>query len=111
SARVGHTGCLPRLLQCYLSEKTFVFFVYSCWTFFRPLHLSPKVKVKTFSVFTGIPSRVAGLKTHWVAAAAAAGRSIIGPLVAVALITRPASEMMTCTSTFPATPFALAAGG
>src|SRR4029434_10286955 len=75
------------------------------------LHLSPKVKVKTLSVLTGTPSRVAGLKTHWLAAAVAAGRSIIGPLMAVALTTRPASEMTTCTSTFPATPLALAAGG
>src|SRR5262249_34965201 len=93
------------------SEKTFVFFVSSCRTLFRALHLSPKVKVKTLSVFIGIPSRVAGLKSHWVAAAAAAARSIIGPLMAVALITRPDSEMMTCTSTFPITPLALAAGG
>jgi hypothetical protein len=73
----------------------------SCSSFLRAglssaaLHLSPKVNVKTFSVFTGIPSRVAGLKTHWLAAAAAAGRSIIGPLMAVALMTRPASEMTT----------------
>src|SRR5262249_28079489 len=93
------------------SEKTFVFFVYSCWTLIRALHLSPKVKVKTFSVLTGIPSRVAGLKTHWLAAAAAAGRSIMGPLMAVALMTRPDSEMTTCTSTFPVAPIALAAGG
>jgi hypothetical protein len=92
-------------------KKTFVFFVYSRRTLIRALHLSPKVKVKTFSVLTGIPSRVAGLKTHWVAAAAAAGRNIIGPLMAVALTTRPDSEMTICTSTFPEAPIAFAAGG
>src|SRR5262249_37048865 len=58
-------------------------------------------KVRTISVFTGTPFSIAGLKTHCRAASTAASRSRGWLLIALASITRPSSEMVTCTSTDP----------
>jgi hypothetical protein len=60
-----------------------------------------KSKVRTNRVSTGTPFTVVGLKTHLRAASTAASRKSGWPLMAIASVTRPASEMVTRTSTDP----------
>jgi len=59
----------------------------------------------------GSPLTVVGLKTHLDAAATAAGRKAWWPLMALASMTLPVSEMVTCTLTIPNALIILAVGG
>src|SRR4030095_3767525 len=58
-------------------------------------------KVSTNSVSTGAPLTTVGSNSHRRAASTAASRNSGCPLMVVALVTRPATEMVTRTSTFP----------
>src|SRR5882672_9059234 len=69
------------------------------------------MKVSTTCVSTGTPFSVAGLKIHWRAASSAAPRSRGWPLMALASVTRPSADIVTCTSTGPDMLYLLAPGG
>src|SRR5215475_10112054 len=81
------------------------------WSDSRASYSSVKLKVRIPCTLTGAPSNLVGLNTHCSAARTAASRNNSGPLMAMASITRPSSEIVTCTVTLPETWAPLASGG